>query len=68
MQDIVDRIAKLLALANSPNEHEAAAAATKAQELLLEHNLYLEDIKSEHKSPELPIDQVEIDSSGRRIY
>ncbi len=33
MQDIVDRIAKLLALANSPNENEATAAAAKASEL-----------------------------------
>jgi ElaB/YqjD/DUF883 family membrane-anchored ribosome-binding protein len=64
MQDIVDRIAKLLALATSSNEHEAAAAAAKAQEILTEHNLRLEDIKTEHKSPELPIEQVEIDSSG----
>lgn len=68
MQDILDRIAKLLALATSPNEHEAVAAATKAQELLLEHNLHLEDIKSEHKSPDLLIEQVEIDSYSRRVY
>jgi len=68
MQDILERITKLLALANSPNEHEAAAAAAKAQEILTEHNLRLEDIKTEHKSPDIPIDQVEIDSSGRRIY
>ena len=68
MQDIVDRITKLLALATSPNEHEAAAAAAKAQEILTEHNLRLEDIKTEHKSPDIPIQQVEIDSSGRRFY
>lgn len=68
MQDILDRITKLLALATSPNEHEAAAAAAKAQEILTEHNLRLEDIKSEHKSPDMPIEQVEIDSYGRRVY
>lgn len=27
MQDIIDRITKLLALASSPNEYEASAAA-----------------------------------------
>lgn len=51
MQEIIDRIIKLLALATSSYEHEAAAAVTKAQELLMEHNLKLEDIKTSHKSP-----------------
>lgn len=38
MQDqekIADKIRRLLALAESPNEHEAALAAAKAQELIL---------------------------------
>jgi hypothetical protein len=46
MQDIVDRIAKLLALASSPNEYEASAAAAKASELLTAHNLRLENFKT----------------------
>jgi hypothetical protein len=33
------RIAKLLALAESPNQHEAEAAAAAAQRLMLKHNL-----------------------------
>ena len=36
---IVERIARLLALAESPNQHEAEAAAAAAQRLMLKHNL-----------------------------
>jgi predicted SprT family Zn-dependent metalloprotease len=36
---IVDRIARLLALAESPNRHEAEAAMAAAQRLMLKHNL-----------------------------
>ncbi len=36
---VVRRIRKLLALAQSPNEHEARLAAARAQRLMLEHNL-----------------------------
>ncbi|BCS55168.1 DUF2786 domain-containing protein [Geobacter sp. SVR] len=36
---IIDKIRKLLRLANSSNEHEAALAAARAQELLAKHNL-----------------------------
>lgn len=44
MADIHDRIAKLLALADSPNEHEAKAALLKARALMAEHKLRPEDI------------------------
>jgi len=36
---IADRVRKLLALAQSDNEHEAAAAAARASKLIAEHNL-----------------------------
>jgi hypothetical protein len=36
---LLTRISKLLALAESPNEHEARAAAALAQKLMLQHNL-----------------------------
>lgn len=45
MIDIKDKIAKLLALADSPNEHEAKAALLKARELMAEHKLRPEEIK-----------------------
>ena len=36
---VLERIAKLLALAGSPNEHEAQAAMSAAQRLMLKHNI-----------------------------
>jgi hypothetical protein len=40
---LVDRIARLLALAGSPNIHEAEAAASAAQRLMLKYNLDVAD-------------------------
>ena len=37
--DVLDRVRKLLALATSPNVHEAAAAAARAQRFIDEHRL-----------------------------
>lgn len=46
---IMEKIAKLLALAgNNPNEHEAAAAAAKAQAMLLEYDLSAEQVQARH--------------------
>jgi hypothetical protein len=49
MTPIIEKIKKLLALANSSNEHEAALAASHAQRLLSEHNLAMVDIEATHK-------------------
>jgi hypothetical protein len=49
MEKIIDKIRKLLALATSSNEHEAALAASHAQRLLSEHNLAMADIETEIK-------------------
>lgn len=43
-QRLIDRIRKLLKLSESANEHEAAAAAAKAQALLSEYNLSVSDV------------------------
>lgn len=43
--DIKDKIAKLLALADSPSEGEAKAALLKARELMARHKLRPEDVK-----------------------
>ncbi|MDD5697987.1 MAG: DUF2786 domain-containing protein [Victivallaceae bacterium] len=43
---VIDRIKKLLALSNSPNENEAASALAKAMDLCSEHNLSLESVKA----------------------
>lgn len=50
---IIERIRKLLQLLRSSNEHEAAAAAAKAQELLSEYNLSMDSIKPGQQSAEL---------------
>lgn len=55
---IINKIKKLLALANSANEHEAALAARHAQRLLSEHNLAMADIEPDTR-PE-SADTVEI--------
>lgn len=44
MIDVKDKIAKLLALADSSNEHEAKAALLKARQLMAEHKLRPEEI------------------------
>jgi hypothetical protein len=45
-EKVVERIARLLALAESPNAHEAEAAALAAQRLMLKHNLDEQQAKS----------------------
>jgi len=46
---IIERIRKLLALADSSNEHEAALAAAHAQRLLSLHNLAMADIEANQR-------------------
>jgi len=56
---VIDKIKKLLALANSCNEHEAALAAAHVQRLLAAHNLAMADITASVR-PE-KADRVETD-------
>jgi hypothetical protein len=44
-EDVLAKVAKLLALSTSPNEHEAAAAMEKAHSLLADHNLSMSQVK-----------------------
>jgi hypothetical protein len=49
---VLDRIKKLLALAaDASNEHEAALAAARAQELLLRHQLSESDLPNDQQEP-----------------
>jgi hypothetical protein len=50
-QRLIDRVRKLLNLAASANEHEAAAAAAKAHELLAQYNLSLADVGEDAGTP-----------------
>lgn len=43
-EDVLRKIRKLLALADSPNHNEAAAAAAKARRMLLEHGLSMDQL------------------------
>ena len=49
MENIVEKIVKLLALSESPNANEAHAAMLKARALMAEHKLRPEDV-SRHKA------------------
>lgn len=66
-KDIIDRIQKLLALATSPNENEAAQAAAKACALLMQYNLSLEDVKSAERKANL-IELEEIENHRRKVH
>lgn len=55
---VIDRIKKLLALATSPNQHEAEAAMRAAHRLMLQHNL-------QHVSPEAGGDSYAFRHLGR---
>ena len=59
MADIKDKIAKLLALAESPNEAEAKAALLKARELMAKNKLTPEECK-EQKNQKLVKDFTDI--------
>lgn len=46
MENILDRVRKILALAkNNPNQNESETAMRRAQQLMLEHNLTQSDLK-----------------------
>jgi hypothetical protein len=44
--EIIEKIMKVLALSQSPNQNEAAAALARAQRMLYKHNLKMEDIEN----------------------
>jgi hypothetical protein len=44
-EKIIDKVRKLMALSHSPNEHEAALAATRARELLDKYDLSLTEVE-----------------------
>ena len=61
MDKIIDKIRKLMALAGSPNEHEALLAMEKAQQLIAEHKIAMHEVLKEqgtNNDPGAKIDQV----------
>lgn len=64
-EKVVKKIQKLLALSKSPNEHEAALALAKAQELLDRENLSLSEVEGVSTSD---IESFLMDSKSRFPY
>ncbi len=64
---VLAKVKKLFALSTSSNPNEAALAASKAQELLLQYNLSLSQVteKDESMRPEYQKTRIEI---GTRIW
>lgn len=58
--NIIERVRRLLALAESSNVHEAAAAAAKAQELMSRHQLDMAALEVESGAEDEPILQEEL--------
>lgn len=67
---IIAKIQKLLALATSTNEHEAAAAMGKAQELLMKHNLSMAEVEPLGEGPPVGWEDVAIHTraTNRWLY
>jgi hypothetical protein len=59
--NVLQRIKKLLSLAESSNENEAAAAASKAQELMFKHNLEVSDVAGIDLKPDEKVDEHNFD-------
>lgn len=55
MDKVLERIKKLIALSKSSNENEAAIALERAQEMLAEYNLTLDDI-ADADDPDIVVD------------
>lgn len=49
MEQVVEKIQKLLALANSDNENEAKLASKKAHELMIKYNLSASEVEMINK-------------------
>lgn len=66
---IIDRITKLLALSKSSNVHEAATAAARAAELMLQYKLDAADLEiaaGEREAPEAVTEETLEGDAGRR--
>jgi Protein of unknown function (DUF2786) len=55
---IIDKLQKLLALAGSDNEHEAALAMSKAEALMREHNFSVADVAINGSGVDVQFDEV----------
>jgi hypothetical protein len=68
MAEIREKIQKLLALADSPNENEARAALLKAKELMVKHKMCEDDFKKEVELKHLLCEDVEWTTDSGKIW
>jgi hypothetical protein len=59
---LLEKVRKLLALSDSPNEHEAALAAEKAQDLMLRHGIDIAQIAISAGVSTIGIDDARVES------
>lgn len=64
MADIIERIRRLLALSESSNVNEAAAAAAKAAELMAKHQIDQATIDAEINAPDEPVEAEDLQVLG----
>lgn len=60
--EIIEKIQKLLALGQSPNENEAKLAVSRAQELLLKYNLKMSEVTNDGTT--IPVEEQVVDQMG----
>ena len=68
MQQIIERVRKLLALSTSSNPHEAALAAAKVQELLQQYNLELSQVETATKEQPPAYEHQSVDVGSKRVW
>lgn len=68
MENIKDKIKKLLSLAESPNENEAKAAMLKAKELMAKNKLTDTDLKKESELVHLLCDSVQWTTDSGKVW
>jgi hypothetical protein len=59
---LVEKVRKLLALSESPNEHEAALAAEKAQDLMLRHGIDMAQVAISKGATTIGIDDARVEA------
>lgn len=68
LSTLAERIRKCLALVDSPNEGEAAAAAALVQKLLLEHNLSMADIEAGDEAESINLTESILEHAAGQIW
>lgn len=60
-EKVLDRLAKLMAMGESPNEHEATLAGQRAAELMAKHQLTMADLMAHVKQSDITVETGRVD-------